>query len=85
MEVWGAVSKEVDVNGPKLNVVMPVLIYKAENQNNKTPDEKALNNKYLIDASTPAKGRVLDTECPIILLYLIIRGCKPHNTKKQKF
>jgi hypothetical protein len=40
------------------NEVIPVFKYKIENQNNRNPLANALNNKYLIDASTPAIGAV---------------------------
>ena len=73
-------SKKLPVKGPQLNVVIPVRKYKAENQNKSTPEEKALNNKYLIEASTPANGLL-----PREVLYFKPLGCKPHKTKKQKF
>ena len=49
--------------------MIPVRKYKTENQNNKTPDEKALNNKYLIDASTPANGLVPETSLFSTLIF----------------
>ena len=68
------------LKGPQVNELNPVRKYNNENQYNNTPDEKADNNKYFMDASTPAKGRL-----PRSMLLLKVRGCKAHKTKKQKF